>query len=47
MRANNLKHGDEYGVEKKEDQQVEAKLAEQVEAETQLDASCGAAGKDS
>ena len=41
------KHGDEHGVEKKEDQRVIANLAEQVEAETKLDASCGAAGKDS
>lgn len=30
LKANNLKHGDEHGVEKKEDQRVIAKLAEQV-----------------
>ena len=47
LKVNNVKHGDEHGDTKKEDQQVEAKLVEQVEAETQLDASCGAAGKDS
>jgi hypothetical protein len=32
---------------RRKDQQVKAKLAEQVEAETQLDASCIAAGIDS
>jgi len=41
------KQRDQHVDTKKEDQQVEAKLAEQVEAEMQLDASCGAAGKDS